>query len=149
MGTLAELLLSTNMSKSSSILFLVAVASWLVCVQSQKVFFGACPTVTPMANFDMSQYAKAWYERQKYCTIGQIGQRCIVATITDKGSDSPFQPPCYFRERSNSGEWNGRADNRFLHARESFGALHWLFYCLELYRLRIYQYPVFVDLYCR
>ena len=54
-GTLAELLLSTNMSKSSSILFLVAVASWLVCVQSQKVSFGACPTVTPMANFDMSQ----------------------------------------------------------------------------------------------
>merc|ERR1711911_550118 len=54
------------------------------------------------------------------CTIGQIGQRCIVATITDKCSDSSFQPPCYFRERSNSGEWHGRADNRFLHAREKF-----------------------------
>ena len=54
-GTLVDVLLPTNMSKSSSILFLVAVASWLVCVQSQKVSFGACPTVTPMANFDMSQ----------------------------------------------------------------------------------------------
>merc|ERR1712137_58041 len=87
-GTLVDVLLPTNMSKSSSILFLVVAASWLVCVQSQKVSFGACPTVTPMGNIDMSKYAKVWYERKKYCTIGQIGQRCIVATITDKGNDS-------------------------------------------------------------
>merc|ERR1711911_485065 len=37
---------------------------------------------------DMSQYAKVWHERKKYCTIGQIGQRCIVVNITDKGNDS-------------------------------------------------------------
>ena len=54
-GTLVDVLLPTNMSKSSSILFLVVAASWLVCVQSQKVFFGSCPNVATEENFDMSQ----------------------------------------------------------------------------------------------
>merc|ERR1711911_229890 len=85
MGTLVDVLLSTNMSKSSSILFLVVAASWLVCVQSQKVFFGSCPNVATEENFDMSQYAKVWYENRKYCAIFQLGQRCVIANYTDNG----------------------------------------------------------------
>jgi len=84
-GTLVDVLLPTNMSKSSSILFLVVAASWLVCVQSQKVFFGSCPNVATEENFDMSQYAKVWYENRKYCAIFQLGQRCVIANYTDNG----------------------------------------------------------------
>ena len=42
-------------------LFLVAVASCLVCVQSQKVFFGGCPSTTIMPNFDPNQVSVSWF----------------------------------------------------------------------------------------
>ena len=54
-GTLVDVLLFTNMSKSSVILFLVVAASWLVCVQSEKISFGSCPTLATKEDFTVEQ----------------------------------------------------------------------------------------------
>jgi len=81
-----EVGLYTNMFKSSSMLFLVAVASCLVCVQSQKVFFGGCPSTTIMPNFDPNQYFGDWYENRKFFAIFEFGQRCIKANYADDGN---------------------------------------------------------------
>jgi len=67
-------------------LFLVAVASCLVCVQSQKVFFGGCPSTTIMPNFDPNQYFGDWYENRKFFAIFEFGQRCIKANYADDGN---------------------------------------------------------------
>merc|ERR1712179_461426 len=89
MGTLVDVLLFTNMSKSSSILFLVVAASWLVCVQSEKISFGSCPTLATREDFTVEQYLGPWYENRKYCNIFQLGLRCVIANYTDN-SDGTY-----------------------------------------------------------
>merc|ERR1712179_663508 len=89
MGTLVDVLLFTNMSKSSSILFLVVAASWLVCVQSEKISFGSCPTLATKEDFTVEQYLGPWYENRKYCNIFQLGLRCVIANYTDN-SDGTY-----------------------------------------------------------
>jgi len=54
-STFLEVILSTTMSKSSTMLFLVVVVSCLVCVQSQSIFFGGCPSVNVVPNFDANK----------------------------------------------------------------------------------------------
>merc|ERR1711911_102540 len=165
MGTLVDVLLSTNMSKSSSILFLVVAASWLVCVQSQKVFFGSCPNVATEENFDMSQYAKVWYENRKYCAIFQLGQRCVIANYTDNSDGTygvtnsglailfnlPVSVDATLQAVSNttgelhvsySGTENAPTSGNYLVLDTDYTG----YSILELYRLRIIQFSAFVDI---
>merc|ERR1712116_51197 len=79
-STFLEVILSTTMSKSSTMLFLVVVVSCLVCVQSQSIFFGGCPSVNVVPNFDANKYLGDWYENRKYCATFEFAQRCIMAT---------------------------------------------------------------------
>jgi len=57
--------LISEMGKISVGLLLVA---WLSCAHCHTYYLGSCPTVEPMAGFDMDKFLGRWYVVQKFST---------------------------------------------------------------------------------
>jgi len=55
----------SEMRKVEVGLLLVA---WLTCVQCHSYYLGSCPTVEPVAGFDLNKFLGRWYVIQKFST---------------------------------------------------------------------------------
>lgn len=54
-------------------------------VASQVTGIGQCPPVTPVQNFNVTQYLGRWYEIRAYRTTFEFGSNCVTA---DYGSNT-------------------------------------------------------------
>lgn len=57
---------------------LLAVLAAASCVAAHSYHLGSCPSIEPMANFDMEKFLGKWYVIQKTST----GSRCLVYNFT-------------------------------------------------------------------
>ncbi|CAG9855050.1 unnamed protein product [Phyllotreta striolata] len=70
--------------KSAVVIFVVTVSqmAW-----GQVPYFGPCPDVKTVTNFDVKKYAGKWYEVERYFAVFEFGSKCVTADykIDDNG----------------------------------------------------------------
>ncbi|CAG2059420.1 unnamed protein product [Timema podura] len=65
---------------------LLAVLGVITSVQSHSYHLGSCPTVEPVANFDMTKFLGKWYVIQKTST----GSRCLINNYTQGSGERNY-----------------------------------------------------------
>ncbi|CAH1103587.1 unnamed protein product [Psylliodes chrysocephalus] len=46
---------------------------------AQVPYFGPCPNIKTVTNFDVKRYAGKWYEAERYFAVFEFGGKCVTA----------------------------------------------------------------------
>ncbi|KAG5894325.1 hypothetical protein JTB14_004369 [Gonioctena quinquepunctata] len=67
---------------------LVLVSTILTGITAQVPFFGRCPEIKTVQNFDVERYSGKWYEAERYFAVFEFGGKCVTADYEIDSNDT-------------------------------------------------------------